>query len=85
MVNKIDKIVDVTNLVLTTIDKAKELYDQIVGKFKELLPQPPKNLKVIKVEVLGSDDLIKIAKENIVPGANEVIALREETKDDTII
>lgn len=53
-----------------------------VGDFmKKLHTETAKNVEFKEVELLNSSKLITFAKENIVPGANEVYAWKKQHKD----
>lgn len=61
----------------------KENTKQQVGDFIACLNNG--NVEFRKVESMNSEDLISIAKENVVTGANEVYAWKTQDKGDTYI
>ena len=75
------------------LEEGKKAMDDIVnntkeqvGDFmKELNTETAKNVEFKEVELLNSSKLITFAKENIVPGANEVYAGKKQYKDGVYI
>lgn len=75
------------------LEEGKKAMDDIVnntkeqvGDFmKELNTETAKNVEFKEVELLNSSKLITFAKENIVPGANEVYAWKKQYKDGVYI
>lgn len=62
-------------------DIAKNTKEQVGDFMKSLNTEMPKNVDFKEVELLNSSKLITFAKENIVPGANEVYAWKKQYKD----
>lgn len=62
-------------------DIANNTKEQVGDFLKELNTKTAQNVEFKEVELLNSSKLITFAKENIVPGANEVYAWKKQYKD----